>query len=125
MIEKHKKYNGIIVIETVKWGRYNILNINFAEAVAEEIFKIDRDNKKARKQQLKTNLNSIKQLVAEGYSVLAEAGDFQYSISFINPEGDKRPSVSFATSKDNGMAVLFDKAEEWAETVIDDYGVQI
>ena len=124
LIEKNKDKQGIITIDDSSYI-YNVDSRVLTTFLKSEIVKFDIDNKKARRKQPKTDFNSIKQLVEEGYCVLAIGGDFQYSISFRNPEGDKRGAVSFTTSKDNGMATLFDKAEEWAEAVIDDYGVQI
>lgn len=123
-IEKNKDNKGAIIVDSSSCV-YTVPSIIFGVFVESEIKKFDMDNKKARKKKLKTDLSGIKQLVEEGYCVHAVGGDFQYSISFKNPDGDKRPSVSFTTSKDNGMAILFDKAEEWAEAVIDDYGVQL
>jgi len=124
-IEKNQDKKGFITVDSSS-SVYVIPSDVFAEFMKSEIKKFDIDNKKARKNQLKTDLKSIKQLVKDGYCIHAEAGDYKYSISLrYFDEDKKRPYAFFTTLKKDGMATLFDKAEEWAQACIDDYGVQI
>ena len=111
--------NIVIISSTV--NHYNACSDDLTDILKLEISDFERNNGKVKKRKFKTDLKAIKQLIEDGYYVKVFANSDNYNINIIKPVEDKRQSVSFSTSKNNGVVLLLDKAEEWAQVMIEDY----
>ena len=120
IIEKHPLIANAFIVSSVA-NHYNASSSALKDILKLEISDFERNNGRIKKRKFKTDLTALKQLIQDGYYVKITEDSCSYNINVVKPVTDKRQSASFSTIKSNGIIVLLDNAEEWAQVMIEDY----
>lgn len=120
IIEKHTLVPNAFVVSSVA-NHYNASSSALKDVLKLEIDDFERNNGKVKKRKFKIDLTAIKRLIQDGYYVKITEDSIKYYINVVKPVTDKRPSTNFSTRKENGVILLLDSAEDWAQVMIEDY----
>ncbi len=116
LIEKHKNLNKVIIIDSDS-NHYNACLSGLEDLLNQEIYDFERDNV-VKKRKIDVELIALKELIEKGLYVFAYEKLNCYKLDIVMPKRKSQPIASFSTLKENGVASLFEEAEDWSKDLL-------
>ena len=122
-VQKDKRAEESIKIKTKDWSGSVIGKTKLEEALLVVFARILNDNPEIfhNWQANLISLNGLEELIQQDYTInIVETKDIYNLIVSKN-----KCSTSFSATKEQGIANVFEQAEDWAQTMLEELNVQI